>query len=50
MSVMTGCEDVAATGCDADTGLRDSESALVFSTPFQYTISKVYSCMARAQR
>ena len=49
MSVVTGCEDVAATECNTDTGLCDSESALLFSTPFRYTMSKVYSCMARAQ-
>ena len=51
MSVVTGCEDedVTATECSTDTELRDSESTLTFSVPFQYTMSKVYSCIAKAQ-
>ena len=50
MLVVTGCEDVTATESGVDTGFRDSESALVFCVPLRYTMSKVYSCIAKAQR
>ena len=49
MLEMTGCEDVIATKRGTGTGLRDNELALVFSVPFLCTISKVYSCIAKAQ-
>ena len=36
--------------CESETRLHERELALVFTIPLRYTISKLCSCIARAQQ